>query len=152
MNTKKVILPNAVMLKEVSNLLDEGRSVTIMTKGGSMSPFIRGERDSVELAKKDRVEVGDIVLAHLGGGRYVLHRVHTLDGENVVLKGDGNLDATESCTVPDVCGTVVRILRGDKTRYNCESRCFRRASRCWVAAPRIIRRYSLGIYRRIKIL
>jgi len=152
MNQKRVILPNAIMLKEVSNFLDEGRSVTIMTKGGSMSPFIRGERDSVELFKRDKVEVGDIVLAHLGGGRYVLHRVHALDGDRVTLKGDGNLDATESCLLQDVCGTVSAILRRNRRRIDCTTVRFNRASRRWVAAPRIVRRYILGIYRRIKIL
>ena len=52
MNAKKVILPNALMLGEVSRMLDDGHSVVIMTKGASMSPFIRGERDSVELEKR----------------------------------------------------------------------------------------------------
>ena len=152
MNRKRIILPNAVMLKEVSNFLDEGRTVTIMTKGSSMSPFIRGERDSVELIKNDKVEVGDIVLAHLGNGRYVLHRVHALDSEKVTLKGDGNLDATESCTLADVCGTVTAVLCGERRRFDCTKPWFKRASRRWVAAPRIVRRYFLGIYRRIKIL
>ena len=152
MNRKKVILPNAVMLGEVSRLLDEGHSVTIMTKGSSMSPFIRGERDSVVLKKLDTVEVGDIVLCQLRPGHYVLHRVHAISGVALTLKGDGNLDATESCTLADVCGTAVEILKGDKHRFDCCSAWFRRASRRWVSAPRIVRRYFLGIYRRIKIL
>ena len=152
MKTKKLILPNAVMLGEVSRLLDEGRHVTIMTKGSSMSPFIRGDRDSVELAKMEKVETGDIVLCLLSDGRYVLHRVHRIDGNALTLKGDGNLDGTESCTLQDVCGTAVAILRGERKRFECASPRFRRASRRWVAAPRIVRRYILAIYRRIKIL
>ena len=152
MNAKKIILPNAIMLGEATRMLQEGHSVTIMTKGASMSPFIRGERDSVELVKRDNVEVGDIVLCHLGNGRYVLHRVNAIKGERIRLKGDGNLDATEACTLQDVCGTVVAILRGERRRFNCDSRSFKRMSRRWVAAPRIVRRYCLGIYRRIKIL
>ena len=152
MNAKRIILPNAIMLGEASRMLQEGKSVTIMTKGSSMSPFIRGERDSVELVKRDSVEVGDIVLCHLGNGHYVLHRVHAMKGDKIQLKGDGNLDSTESCTVQDVCGTVVAILLGDRRRFNCDSPSFKRMSRRWVNAPRIVRRYFLGIYRRIKIL
>lgn len=152
MSSRRVILPNAVMLGEVSRLLEEGHTVTIMTKGSSMSPFIRGERDSVNLVKRPVVQIGDIVLAHLGKGHYVLHRVHALDGERVTLKGDGNLDAAESCTLADVCGTVTAILMGDKLRFDCTKPSFKRACRRWVAAPRIVRRYFLGIYRRIKIL
>ena len=117
MNTRKVILPNSVMLGEVSRLLDEGHSVVIMTKGSSMSPFIRGERDSVRLLRRPSVEVGDIVLSLLPTKRYVLHRVLALDGDNVTLKGDGNLDATESCTLGDIRGTVEAILCGDRIRF-----------------------------------
>ncbi|MBO4670689.1 MAG: S24/S26 family peptidase [Bacteroidales bacterium] len=152
MNTHKIVLPNAVMLGEVSRMLDEGHSVVIMTKGGSMSPFIRGERDSVELLKLPKVEVGDIVLCQLSPGHYVLHRVHAMKDDKVLLKGDGNLDSTERCTLAGVCGTAVAIIRGNGLRIDCTTRRFKRRSRCWVSAPRLVRRYILGIYRRIKIL
>ena len=152
MKATKVILPNAVMLGEVSRFLDEGKSVIIATKGASMSPFIRGERDSVELLKMPDVEVGDIVLCQLTPGHYVLHRVNAINGENLRLKGDGNLDITERCTKADVCGTVTAILRKGEKRIDCTTDCFKRRSRRWVNAPRIVRRYALGIYRRIKIL
>ena len=152
MNTVKRVIPNAIMLGEVSRMLDEGHSVIISTKGGSMSPFIRGERDSVELLREPKVEVGDIVLAQIAPGHYVLHRVHALDGEHVTLKGDGNLDATESCTLADICGTAVAILRRGSRRLDCTAPCWQRRFRRWVNAPRTVRRIVLGFYRRIKIL
>ena len=152
MNTHKVVLPNAVMLGEVTRMLEEGHSVVIMTKGSSMSQFIRGERDSVELIKQQNVAVGDIVLCQLTPGHYVLHRVHAMKDDKVLLKGDGNLDATERCTLADVCGTAIAIIRGNGRRIDCTSPGFKRRSRRWVSAPRLVRRYALGIYRRIKIL
>lgn len=152
MKTSKVILPNAVMLGEVTRFLAEGKTVIIATKGSSMSPFIRGERDSVELLKMPSVAVGDIVLCQLSPGHYVLHRVNAINGELLQLKGDGNLDGTERCTKADVCGTVIAILRNGEKRIDCRTARFERRSRRWVNAPRIVRRYILGIYRRIKIL
>ncbi len=152
MNARKVILPNSVMLGEVSRLIAEGHSVVIMTKGGSMSPFIRGERDSVELERKPEVEVGDIVLCTIAPGHYVLHRVNAIDGDRLCLKGDGNPASTESCTMADVCGTVTAILRRGKRRIDCRPGRFKRASRRWVSAPRMVRRYVLGFYRRLKFL
>ena len=83
---------------------------------------------------------------------YVLHRIKAIDGDNITLKGDGNLDGTEHCTRADVCGTVVAILRRGEKRIDCTTPGFERRSRRWVNAPRIVRRYVLGIYRRIKIL
>lgn len=152
MNTVKRVIPNAIMLGEVSRMLQEGHSVVISTKGASMSPFIRGERDSVELLREPKVEVGDIVLAQIAPGHYVLHRVHALDSENVTLKGDGNLDGTENCSVGDICGTAVAILRRGNRRIDCKAPCWKRRFRRWVSAPRIVRRVVLGFYRRIKIL
>ena len=152
MKTGRIVLPNAVMLGQVNEFLSEGHSVVIMTKGQSMSPFIRGERDSVELLRQPSVAVGDIVLSQIRPGHYVLHRVNAIDGENVRLKGDGNLDGTESCTLGDICGTAVAILRPGGRRIDCTSKRWQRRFRRWVAAPRIVRRIVLGFYRRIKFL
>ena len=152
MKTGKIILPNSIMLGQVSQFLDEGHSVVIMTKGQSMSPFIRGERDSVELLKCPAIEVGDIVLAQLTPGHYVLHRVNAIRGERVRLKGDGNLDGTEACNLQDICGTAVAVLRPGGRRLDCTAPAWKRRFRRWVAAPRLVRRIVLGIYRRIKFL
>ena len=152
MNPVKRVIPNAIMLGEVSRMLDEGHSVIIMTKGASMSPFIRGERDSVELVKQPSYALGDIVLAQIAPGHYVLHRIHALDGQKVTLKGDGNLDGTENCTLPDLCGTAVAVFRPGGRRLDCTTERAQRMFRRWVKAPRIVRRIVLGFYRRIKIL
>ena len=152
MKSGKIVVPNAVMLGQVSEFLSEGHSVVIMTKGQSMSPFIRGERDSVELLRLPGVEVGDIVLAQLTPGHYVLHRVNALKGERVRLKGDGNLDGTEACNLQDICGTAAAILRPGGRRIDCTSARWKRRGQRWVAAPRIVRRIILGFYRRIKFL
>jgi len=152
MKTGKIILPNAIMLGQVSEFLNEGHSVVIMTKGQSMSPFIRGERDSVELIKHEQIAIGDIVLAQLTPGHYVLHRVNAISGEHVRLKGDGNLDGTENCLLQDICGTAVAVLRPSGKRIDCTAPKWQRRFRRWVAAPRLVRRIVLGFYRRIKIL
>ncbi len=144
----KLVLPNDVMLGGVSALLDEGKEVEIMTKGVSMLPFIRGEKDSVLLVKKDRVEVGDIVLAEILEGRYVLHRVRRADGETIILKGDGNIRGTERCRFGDVRGTVVRILR-PRSRRDPSSKREMRRWRMWCRLPQIVRRGVLFVMRRI---
>ena len=152
MKTNRIVLPNAIMLGQVSEFLREGKSVVIMTKGQSMSPFIRGERDSVELELLPSVEVGDIVLAQLSHGHYVLHRVNAISGDKVRLKGDGNLDGTEACTLQDICGTAIAIIKPGDRRLDCLAPRWKRRFRRWVAAPRIVRRIVLGFYRRLKFL
>ena len=97
----KVTMPNAVLLGEVKQFLREGRRVILQVKGNSMLPFIRGGRDSVELTAESSYGIGDIVLAEIDKGHYVLHRIVAIGGheaaDKVVLMGDGNLRGTEEC-------------------------------------------------------
>lgn len=108
---KKMIVPNEILLAEADDLLSRGIEVILMTKGNSMLPFIRGEKDSVNLKRFDAVEVGDIVLARIAPQRYVLHRIIAIEGDTVTLMGDGNLVGTESCRLSDILGTVREIIR-----------------------------------------
>ena len=140
--TEKRVIPNEILLGEVTSLLAEGQEVVLLTKGGSMMPFLRSERDSVALRKLEKVEVGDIVLAHLGGGRYVLHRIIAIDGDKVTLMGDGNIKGTESCLKSDISGTVVRILKASGKEYV-------PGKGRWWRALKPFRRCILGVYRRI---
>lgn len=143
-----LVLPNELLLGEVSALLAEGKSVVLKTKGNSMLPLIRGDRDSVELHREDSVRENDIVLARLTGGQYVLHRVIAIDGENVTLMGDGNIRGTEHCRLGDICGTALFVVRTDDTKVDVRSAgALRRASMWRRLLP--VRRYILGVYRRV---
>ena len=140
---EKRILPNEILLAEAGALLAEGRDVELLVKGNSMLPFLHDEQDSVRLRKLETVEKGDIVLALIAPGRYVLHRVRKLEGERLTLMGDGNIRGTEGCTRSDVLGTAIELIGPDGT--------LRRPGngRLW-AALRPIRRYLLFIYRRLR--
>ena len=139
---EKRIIPNEILLKEVTDLLAEGQEVIILTKGNSMLPYLRSEKDSVALEKKAVVEVGDIVLAHLGEGRYVLHRIFAIDGDAVTLMGDGNVRGQEHCTKSDISGTVVRFIKASgREKVPGKGRIWR------FFLP--VRRYILAFHRRI---
>ena len=138
----KIVLPNAVMLGGVKAFL----------QGVSMSPFIRGERDSVELEWTPSLSVGDIALAEIAPDVYVLHRIVALDGDRVTLQGDGNLRGQEHCRAEHVCGVVRAILRPGGRRIDCRTAYFQWRSRCWRCTPRRVRRVCLALYRRINFL
>lgn len=138
---KELVIPNPILMEEVATLLEEGRDVTLAPKGSSMLPFIREGRDSVILRRQPDVEEGDIVLARLEG-RYVMHRVIMVNRNRLTLMGDGNLEQTETCGKADVLGTVIGIVRDNKTRKPSKGALWRHL------LP--FRRILLGIYRRIK--
>ncbi|MBO4757298.1 MAG: S24/S26 family peptidase [Bacteroidales bacterium] len=147
----KVVVPNSILLGEVKSMLAEGKDVVIPTKGNSMLPFIRGGRDSVNLRRLDTLEVGDIVLAEIREGVYVLHRVFAVDGDSVTLKGDGNLRNVEQCRRSDIAGTALNILKENGREADCRGRKAMRRARAWRTMPTLFRRVFLGIYRRIFI-
>lgn len=146
-------ISNETLLPEVAELLAEGNSVVLMTKGNSMLPFIIGDRDSVDMLAKEKYEKGDIVLARISSSQWVLHRIKAISSEKVILKGDGNLCGTERCTPADVAGSVRFIIKRKGRKVDVNSASFLRMSKCWNSLPAIVQRYFLGFYRRItKIL
>lgn len=105
---------NEILIPELARLLAEGKEVRFTPSGVSMRPYIEGDRDSVILTPLHRApRRGDILLATVetlcGRTTYVLHRLVRIEGETLVLQGDGNLMGEERCTAGDVIGRVSRI-------------------------------------------
>jgi len=97
-------------LQVIKELLKEGGSLKVLVRGNSMRPYLIHERDYVVLRKLDSVKVGDIVLAEVTPGYFVLHRLVNIEGDKITLRGDGNVK-TEHGKLGDVCGTVVGFYR-----------------------------------------
>ena len=79
-----------------------------------MHPFIRGHEDILLLVPLDSLRKGDIVLAHIDGKRYVIHRIIGVNEDKITLMGDGNLYETEECNRIDIYGKVESIIREGK--------------------------------------
>ena len=143
---KHLSVANESLLPEVEKLLAEGIRVTLKVKGNSMLPFIRGGRDNVTLEAPAGISRGDIVLARMGQGRYVLHRVIKIKNNIVVLMGDGNCRGTEQCLRSDICGRVITIVKPHKC-ISTDSSCMHMAGTVWrLLLP--VRRWLLALYKR----
>lgn len=139
---ESISVPNDLLLSEVGRLLDEGHEVILATKGNSMLPFIVGEKDSVALQKTAEPKVRDIALAEVKKGMYVLHRIIAVDGDQVTLMGDGNIRGCEHCSKADVLGVATAIIKPSGKRVAPPS------GKVWLRL-KPVRRYILGIYRRL---
>lgn len=140
-------IPNEELIPEFGRLVQEGAEVVFRPKGMSMLPFIRGGKDSVALVKAEGLKVGDIVLAKVRGGAFVLHRIDSMVDDVIVLMGDGNLAGKERCTADDVLAVAARILKDNK-EIDCRSARHMRRAMLWKRLLPV-RRYLLAIYRRI---
>ena len=165
------------IIEEAIRLVGEGVSVTLPVNGNSMLPFIIGGKESVILQKpfdrlRDRTvgepqstvgepvepRVGDVVLAWVKGGYYVVHRIIAIgkgqptDGALAerlyTLMGDGNLSITEQCTTSDIKALVTHVVSADGRRHEIDNLWRRNAARLWWHL-RPIRRYLLALYRKI---
>ena len=137
-----------LIIEEAIRLVGEGVSVTLPVNGNSMLPFIIGGRESVILQQPVELQVGDVVLAWVKGGYYVVHRIIAIDGDAVTLMGDGNLAITEQCAVSDIKARVSHVVDADGRRHTIDNLWRRWAARLWWHL-RPIRRYLLAIYRRL---
>ena len=140
-----------LLMNEALLLIEEGKRVIVRVKGSSMLPFLRGDKDSVELEKASEIKCGDIVLAYVEECRFVLHRIIRIDGERVVLMGDGNLKGCEYCRIEDIKAKAVNLIKPAKGGYkkiSCTDRTHMRKADLWKKLLPV-RRYILAIYKRI---
>lgn len=146
----EIQFPNAQLLPEIVKLLDEGHTITLQLKGFSMRPFLEDKRDKALLAKRKEYHTGEPVLAEITPCHYVLHRIIKIEGEDVTLKGDGNL-TTESCKMKDIKAVAIGFYRkGHQTLDRIDGRKWRIYSSVWTALSPC-RRYLLAFYRKIWI-
>ena len=138
-------VPNESFFADVVRILNEGKQVTIPVKGFSMLPFIRGQRDLVVLEKRTSYAPYDIVLFRCQG-RYIMHRILTIEGDRVEIQGDGVARGREKVRLGDIAGKAVRILRDGKQEVDPDSPGQLRRARRW-RRLRPIRRPLLLLYR-----
>ncbi|MBU3852828.1 MAG: S24/S26 family peptidase [Candidatus Paraprevotella stercoravium] len=144
-NTTRVVIPNEIILGQVKELVREGHTVKIMVKGYSMRPFLEHCRDSVILGPFSELKVGDVALAEIYPGKYVLHRIIALDGDQVTLMGDGNLRGKEYCRREKVAAVVRTFIRNG-IATDADNEKWKRYARLWgKLLP--IRKYLLWIYK-----
>lgn len=144
--SENVGIDDGVILSEAVRLVNEGIEVIFPVNGRSMRPFIEGGRDSVVLVKPGEVKMFDVVLARTDTGRFVVHRIVSLDGERVTLMGDGNLCGRETCGVDGVLAKVTHVVRPGGKRISLETSRMRLAAKLWVSLLPF-RRILLKLYR-----
>ena len=140
-------LPNEEFLPFVISELQsvEGKTVTLPLRGRSMRPFLEDGRDKALLTISNDLNVGDAVLAEIYPGHFVLHRIIRIDGDNVTLRGDGNL-SNEHCKLSDVRAKAIGFFRKGRDKADMtDGRKWRIYSWFWMRLYPI-RRYLLFLF------
>jgi len=109
------VVDNATFLPEVVTLIAEGHTVTLPLRGHSMRPFLEDNRDKALLSEATDIREGDVVLAELSKGHFVLHRIVAIRFQNITLLGDGNL-SKEYCLLDNVRAKAIGFYRKNSTK------------------------------------
>ena len=144
-----LVIPNDILFEEVERLIAAGERVLIRLKGESMTPMMHSGRDVVELGPLADGDLrrGAVALCRYRGS-HILHRIVKVEGEKLTLMGDGNL-RPEYVAAGDVVA-VMRSLHKPSGRVIDAASCGWRFYSCVWMALRPLRRYLLGVYRRVK--
>ncbi len=151
--------PNDVYIPLMCEYLSETKTVELNLKGDSMRPFLESDRDQGFLLKVNGFRKGDVVLAEIEKGHFVLHRIDhiSLNGESVkgicqapkadvTLRGDGNSVGTESCKLENVKALCAKVKRNGKM-YDLRTSKLWKAYSWWWTHTLPVRRYQLALYR-----
>lgn len=143
------VISNKLLFEKIREQIREGRRVTIRAKGWSMLPLIWDDRDTLTLGplSEDTFKCGRIVLAQLGTGRYVVHRICQIKGERYCLRGDGNPYQEEYVHHDRVYAELVSIKRNGKVLDR--GSCFWRLCTWLWPKHGFVRRALLFMYRRV---
>lgn len=96
-------------------LVEEGREVSMVIAGGSMSPFLIHKRDVICFRSPDRpFRTGDMVFFQRDNGRYVMHRICRVRPEGYYLVGDAQT-AIEGPIRPDqIFARITKVRRKER--------------------------------------
>lgn len=137
-------------LDNIEQLIDIGDDFEIVVTGYSMLPLLGFSRDRIVVRRTDDTEdiMHRIAMFRSVGGKLITHRVVAIEGDMVILQGDGNPIQRERCRRRDIIGVVESVIRPNGKIQSCANRWWRTKERMWLWQPRIVRRYALAIMRR----
>lgn len=121
MNIRKVNTTLDRLSPIILEILDKKIDVTFTVTGNSMYPMLVHKRDSVILAKCDKLKLkkGDIPLYKRNNGKFVLHRIIKVNEKSYDLCGDNQYIIERDLPKENVIAVVKAFERKGKL-YSCD--------------------------------
>lgn len=96
-------------------LAEEGKEVSMLISGSSMSPFLIHQRDAICFKKPDRkLRKGDIVFFERENGEYVMHRIWKIKPEGYYMIGDAQTEAEGPVREEQIFALITKVRRKGK--------------------------------------
>lgn len=96
-------------------LVEEGRTVSMIISGSSMAPFLIHQRDAIYFKKPDRpLKAGDMVFYQRKSGQFVMHRIYKIRPEGFYLVGDGQTQIEGPLQERCIFALIISVRRKGK--------------------------------------
>ena len=93
-------------------LAGEGRVVSMLIAGSSMSPFLCHNRDYIYFTKPDReLRRGDMVFYQRDTGQYVMHRVYKRKKDGYYMVGDAQTQIEGPLRRDQIFARIIKVKR-----------------------------------------
>lgn len=100
------------VLKE---LTEQGKEVSLLISGNSMSPFLIHQRDYIYFKKTDRkLKKGDMVFYQRDSGQYVMHRIWKVKPEGYYIVGDAQTEIEGPVREDQIFARITKVQRKGK--------------------------------------
>lgn len=99
----------------LKSLTEEGKEVSMVIAGSSMSPFLIHERDSICFKKPDRrLKKGDMVFYQRANGQYVMHRICKVKKDGYYIVGDAQQEIEGPVSECQIFARITKVNRNGK--------------------------------------
>lgn len=96
-------------------LVEEGREVSLLVSGSSMSPFLTHQRDYIYFKKPDReLRKGDMVFYQRRTGQYVMHRIWKVKNDQYYMVGDAQQEIEGPLDRDQIFALITKVQRKGK--------------------------------------
>lgn len=96
-------------------LVEDGKEVSMLVAGGSMSPFLGHERDYIYFKKPaGPILRGDMVFYQRRTGQYIMHRVWKVKNNQYYMVGDAQTEIEGPLEREQIFAVITKVKRKGK--------------------------------------
>lgn len=96
-------------------LAEEGKVVSMLIAGSSMSPFLCHNRDYIYFTKPEReLKRGDMVFYRRDSGQYVMHRIYKITENGYYMVGDAQTQVEGPLRREQIFARIIKVKRDGK--------------------------------------
>lgn len=102
-------------ISALRELTEQGKEVSLLISGNSMSPFMIHQRDTICFKKPDReLRKGDMVFYQRMNGQFIMHRIWKVKADGFYIVGDAQQEIEGPIAREQIFAFVTKVKRKGK--------------------------------------